>query len=213
MNQYKVFLLLSPIAVASSLVALIVCVVHRRGRGSIYLEGLLACSLAILIANILELTSFDPGHILVLSHITYVFLALTPVFWFVFSYQYSVGHSKDIGGLFAALCVVPLLTIAIACTNQMHHLLWRRNEIETIGSFRVNVVLEYGPWFWVHFAYSYLLYMTGAFSCRDGYQSASRGQSHICVSGRPGTHEGFLAYGTRHQRDAFYDQYRKISSA
>jgi hypothetical protein len=44
----------------------------------------------------------------------------------------------------------------------MHHLLWRRNEIETIGSFRVNVVLEYGPWFWVHFAYSYLLYMTGA---------------------------------------------------
>jgi PAS domain-containing protein len=29
------------------------------------------------------------------------------------------------------------------------------------GTFLVNVVGGYGPWFWVHFAYSYLLYLVG----------------------------------------------------
>jgi hypothetical protein len=163
MNQYTVFLLLSPIVILSSLVAFIVSFRHRKGRGSIYLQGLLACSLGIIIANVLELaSSSDPKYILLFSHVTYIFLAFTPVFWFVFSYQYGTGHTQSLGKLFATLSIIPLLTVAVSCTNPMHHLLWRHNEIETIGSFHVNVVFEYGPWFWGHFAYSYLLYIIGS---------------------------------------------------
>jgi DNA-binding CsgD family transcriptional regulator/PAS domain-containing protein len=59
------------------------------------------------------------------------------------------------------LSIIPLITTVISWTNPWHGLLWERTEFRAIGTYTVNVVLEYGPWFWVHASYSYVLYIAG----------------------------------------------------
>ena len=54
------------------------------------------------------------------------------------------------------LAVVPAISLALIWTNGAHHLFWSFREIDTSGPFPA-VGAVYGPWFWVHTAYSYLL--------------------------------------------------------
>ncbi len=65
--------------------------------------------------------------------------------------------------IIAALLVVPTLTVLLNWTNSYHFLYYRDVSIEimlpgTAGSLEV---LKYvvGPWYWVHFAFSYSIYL------------------------------------------------------
>jgi signal transduction histidine kinase len=57
------------------------------------------------------------------------------------------------------LWVIPVITVALAATNEWHHAVWSSVVINTEG----RAVYSYGPWFWVSAAYSYVLLAAGSF--------------------------------------------------
>lgn len=162
MDQYELFRLAVPFAALPALVSLVASLMRSRARSSIYLQGLLFSSFAILVLSFCELSSSSDEAILTFSHFNYACIAFAPVFWFVFCYQYGTGLRTGLRKLFALLSIVPALTTLIAFNDASWGLLWASSSIREAGSLRVNVVHAYGPWFWVHFVYSYLLFIVGA---------------------------------------------------
>lgn len=160
MDQIQTFLSLTPLAAVVCVVAL-VQTMEWRHRRLLSLTGLLLCSFLVLAGHTLELVSHDPQRVLVFSRLTYLFIAFCPVFWFLFSLELTLGFRKLMWRTFLVLALLPMVTSLVAWTNPLHHLLWRENTFLQAGAFLVNVVVRYGPWFWVHFAYSYLLYLVG----------------------------------------------------
>jgi len=57
------------------------------------------------------------------------------------------------------LAVEPAIVVVLAWTSEWHSLIRQDVYLDTTGSFPV-IGKTYGPWFWVHVAYSYLLFAT-----------------------------------------------------
>jgi len=83
-----------------------------------------------------------------------------PVAWVRFAFAYTAHDEWFTTARFAGLLAVPAATLLIVWTNWSHSLFF--SEIATVrfGDLVVYQV-EYGPWFWVHVGYSYLLLLTG----------------------------------------------------
>ncbi len=159
MSDIQLFFFLAPLAGGLCLLALAHTLARRRRLLS--LAGLLFCSLMILSGHVLELGSGAPERILFFSRFTYAFIAFCPVFWFLFSLELSLGRKNFMWRSFLFLALLPIATTCIVWTNPVHHLLWREWTYRRAGEFLVLVVRRYGNWFWVHFAYSYALYLVG----------------------------------------------------
>ncbi len=57
---------------------------------------------------------------------------------------------------FSWVCAPGVVTIALAWTNPLHHLFWKRLWNANLGGYLIAMPV-YGPAFWFHFAYCYLL--------------------------------------------------------
>jgi len=161
MNQYQLYLVAAPLAAAMTMTALAVSARQPGRNRSRSLEGFLVCATMILVLSSCELLSATERGILLFSHLTYLFLALGPVFWFLFAYRCGTGMRVESPVALAILFVIPSLTAAFASFDESLHLIWRERCLADIGALRINVVLRYGPWFWVHCAYSYLAFFAG----------------------------------------------------
>ena len=60
------------------------------------------------------------------------------------------------GGRLAALWIVPVLTLAVAATNDAHGWLWSSIDVVQ-GPAGETLAWRHGPWFWVTLSYAYLL--------------------------------------------------------
>lgn len=162
MTELQGYLLAAPVAATASLAAFVfqrLGVPRHRRPG--FLGPLILGSFFILTGQFLELTSSSPEQILVFSRLTYGFIAVIPVLWLRFAWELTLGRPRHPALLDSILILIPLATIALVWTNEAHHLLWVRQTFRSEGTFTLTVVLQYGPWFWVHFAYSYFLYLVG----------------------------------------------------
>lgn len=132
----------------------------RRHRPHVHELGVLAF-LAFLwcILSLLYHLVDEPGVRHILLDLRYVPIVLIPVAWLVFSWTAS-GLSELSFQARAALTAVPLMTLFLLATNQMHGLMFT-GTYEHAGRWGVLVGHKMGPWFWVHTAYSYCLMMMG----------------------------------------------------
>ncbi|MEP7200073.1 MAG: histidine kinase N-terminal 7TM domain-containing protein, partial [Chloroflexota bacterium] len=81
---------------------------------------------------------------------------LLSLMYLVMALQYT-GHSQRLTRRNMALLVVlPLLSLGALWTNDAHHLFFTSAQLVQSGSF-VALDVEFGPWFWLHTAYDYLL--------------------------------------------------------
>ena len=96
------------------------------------------------------------------TNIQYFGIVTVPVMWFIFSLGYT-GRDKWLTrrNLFL-LAIVPFVTVVLAWTNGIDGLMWYGRHLETSGPF-VIIAKTYGPWFWIHTSYSYLLLLSGMF--------------------------------------------------
>jgi PAS domain S-box-containing protein len=94
------------------------------------------------------------------AHIKYLGVVIVPVAWLFFALKYTRREQWLKRQKIVLLTIVPLVTLLLVWTNDLHGLIWRTSELDTSVSFSVRF-LTYGPWFWVHTLYSYLLLVIG----------------------------------------------------
>ena len=119
--------------------------------------------LAAAVWNILAF--FEAGAVelstrIICSKIIYLGAVSTGVFWLAFTLDYSGSAWWKRPGNIILLSIIPLVTLAIAWTNELHGWLWSRIYI-TNGPLGITSVWEHGPWFMVNPVYQYLLYILG----------------------------------------------------
>jgi signal transduction histidine kinase len=94
------------------------------------------------------------------AKVQYFGIVSAPVLWFIFALQYT-GRDKWLTQAKAAqLMVVPMITLLLVWTNEVHGLIWTANRLRSFGSYTM-MDMSYGLGFWGHALYSYGLSLYG----------------------------------------------------
>ena len=134
---------------------------HRQLAGTTSFIWLMLVIAVWSFGNVLELGSVDLATKLFWANAEYFGIAFTPLAWFAFAAEYA-GHAKWLTPrTYAALTLIPLLTIFFVWTNDWHGLMRTNIRLDASGPF-LAIAKTYGPWFWVHTLYSYALNLLSA---------------------------------------------------
>jgi signal transduction histidine kinase len=133
---------------------------RRHAPGAIALTVLMLAAAGWSLGNALEFMSDDLPTKLGWVRAQYVGIVIIPLAWLAFALHYTgrerwLTHRAAIG-----LAVVPLVTLGLVWTNDAHGLIWEAMRLETSQGL-ATLDPTYGPWFWVHVGYSYLLLVWG----------------------------------------------------
>lgn len=115
------------------------------------------------IFNALEIASLDIRHKTIFSNIEYISIVSIPVLWVLFSLDYSgLNPGKDSHfPRITLLAIIPAITLILVWTSQWHGLMRKAITLDISGPFS-RIAKTYGPWFWIHTAYSYSLAAFGS---------------------------------------------------
>lgn len=91
------------------------------------------------------------------TRVQYVGIATVPLLWLRFALDYSGSGARLTPALRRALWVIPVLTIALALTNDWHGAVWSGVTPAASGA----VIYEHGWWFWIAAAFNYALVLSG----------------------------------------------------
>jgi PAS domain S-box-containing protein len=108
-----------------------------------------------------ELASADLTIKLFWAKVQYLGIVTVAPSWFVFAIQYAAQQSRftHIRRDLSLLAIVPILTLFLAWTNDVHGLIWSQTGLDDSGP---SLALEYGTGFWIHWVYSYVLLFFGS---------------------------------------------------
>ena len=133
---------------------------RRATPGAATLGVLMAAGAVWGVAYALSLSAADPSARLFWGEMKYLGIVAVPPAWLVFALQYTGREGWVTRRTLALLAVEPLLTLVLVFTNEAHGLFWRSRGPITPGPYPV-IEAVYGPWFWIHLSYSYLLLLIG----------------------------------------------------
>lgn len=91
----------------------------------------------------------------------YLFIVIVPVAFFIFALYYANRLRRLRPALLGALSVIPVVTLLMVITNGHHQLMFETLGLHHTKDFTL-VQRTFGPWFWVHTAYSYSLLLLGS---------------------------------------------------
>jgi PAS domain S-box-containing protein len=92
----------------------------------------------------------------------FFFIVLVPITWFVYGLYYSNRLRKLTYVQIVMLTVIPAISILMVVTNRYHQWMFSSLDvIETAGN--QFIMRQFGPWFWIHAGYSYILLFLGFF--------------------------------------------------
>ncbi len=112
--------------------------------------------------HICETIVLSPVAILFFYKLQFFAIVTVPVAWLLFGLYYA-NRIQSISALrLGFLAVIPVMTVVMAFTDGYHHLFLRQVDWIHQGPFLL-IVQGFGPWFWVHTAYSYILLSVGTF--------------------------------------------------
>jgi DNA-binding CsgD family transcriptional regulator len=182
MWQAQAYILLSPFALLLVITCIIVALVNKKKDRFNSLLAFLVENALIILFTTMELSAKNENSLLMYSRLTYTCIALLPVAWLFFCLEYTTGKRPVFWlRLHFFLYIIPALTILAAWTDPQHHLLWADSTIETRGTRLLNHVQKYGPWFWVHSVYSYILYLAGVSIIVRDFIKMDKGKRSQCV--------------------------------
>jgi PAS domain S-box-containing protein len=159
---------------------------RRRTMAGTSSFSLLAYAIALnSLTYALELLGSDLPAKMLWVRAEYPFIVAAPVLWFIFALQYTgrgrwLTHRNTV-----LLALVPVATVLIVWTNQLHHLYYTHTAIQESGPWTLLEV-EYGPWFWVHITFSYLCLLGGTLLLAQSFLRAAplhRKQAAILLIG------------------------------
>ncbi|MBC8076229.1 MAG: PAS domain S-box protein, partial [Chloroflexales bacterium] len=95
------------------------------------------------------------------TKLVYVGVVLTPLAWFLFAARFTGSDGWLTRRTLVLLALVPLITLCLVWTNEAHGLVWSELRLATVQGVS-TLDSRYGPWFFVHAAFSYLLLLAGS---------------------------------------------------
>ena len=110
----------------------------------------------------LELVAVDLPAKILCAQAQYIGIVGVPVWWFLFALNYSGLRQRLVTRRLwkravALLWVLPVATMLVAITHGWQNWLWSQVTLLEAGTAHY----AYGPWFWLHAAYSYALIIGG----------------------------------------------------
>ena len=158
--QYTPYVL--PLVITAAISAGIALVVWRRRRvpGAVPFLLVMLAVVEWSLGNVLELGSTELAAKLFWANAEYLGIVILPVMWLAFALQYTRREKWLTRRNLALLAIVPILTLLLVWTNNLHGLMRHNIRLDTSGPFSV-VAKTYGMWFWVHTAYCYALVFLG----------------------------------------------------
>ncbi len=157
-NQpYSLLILLSGIIPAGLAAAILI---RRQNLGSRAFFALMAGAATWALISLFEIHSNDLPTQIFSYLFKHVFIVYVPVAWLAFSLFYSHRIRTLKWRYIALLMMLPTVTLILVSTNGHHHLVFEQFERFTFDPFDL-IRPTYGPYFWVHLAYSYSLFLIG----------------------------------------------------
>lgn len=133
---------------------------HREAPGARSFCGLMLVITALSLLNILVSVNTDPPLVFFWDKLRLSILVTTPLLWFAFAVQYTDRSQWLKPRLVLLSIIIPVITILLIWTNESHELFYR-NITFASGQYPALQIGNYGPWFYIHASYSYLLILIG----------------------------------------------------
>ncbi len=110
--------------------------------------------------NAVELVQTTLNAKFFFSGIQYFGITAAPAAWMLFAAEYTGRESWVTRRNVLLLMIEPALAILFVFTNPLHHLFHSEFALSTEGSLR-TLHVAFGPLFWIHAVYSYILMLVG----------------------------------------------------
>jgi PAS domain S-box-containing protein len=92
----------------------------------------------------------------------YIVVVAVPGLWAGMAIEYT-GRNRWLSKTkILAASIIPAITILLVWTNAYHELVRRDVQLVAWDTYHVLIVTAYGPWFWIHVGYCYLLLALGS---------------------------------------------------
>src|SRR5574341_1824272 len=112
------------------------------------------------IGYIMELGSLDLPAKILWGKFQYVGIVGVPMAWLAFALDYTNRGKWLTRRNLALVSIVPLITLTLNWTTQFHGLIWRSISFDPTSAVPA-LATTYGPFFWIHSAYSYVAMLIG----------------------------------------------------
>ena len=110
--------------------------------------------------NAVELVQTSLNAKFFFSSLQYFGITAAPAAWMLFAAEYTGREAWITRRNILLLMIEPSLAILFVFTNPLHHLFHAQFTLGTEGSLR-TLDVAFGPIFWIHAVYSYILMLTG----------------------------------------------------
>ncbi len=110
----------------------------------------------------LEIALQDLSLKLLAAKIQYIGIVAIPIAWLIFAKRYGTLGEPIAHRIGLLLWIEPVLTLLFLWTNEQHHLFYRTISIKQTALLGPMLSTTYGPIFWVHALYAYILILAGS---------------------------------------------------
>lgn len=162
MLQYTAYLVLAPLAAIVSVGVLLYAWRYRASQDMPALVWLMFAVVGWLACNIFDLVTPTEAGTVLWAKMGYLFVTSTALIWLRFAFRYTSQRKWLRVSHFAWFCIIPLITIILVFTNEIHHLMWATYTFLPIGNALAIQIPRHGAWFWVNVFHEYLLVVIGA---------------------------------------------------
>ncbi len=107
------------------------------------------------------------------SKLEYFSIVFVPPVWLALAVVYTGRERWITRKRIALFAIVPITTLALVLTNELHHLIWREIALAPSGPFLLWEA-EYGIAFWIYAAFSYGMMLFGIFVLLQSMIGATR---------------------------------------
>lgn len=133
---------------------------HRAKPAALAFIGLMVGFGGWAVLYAIQLGTTTPAGQLVWQRVALAVGGTIPTLWFVFTLQYTNRDDWLTRAAIAVLALEPVAFALLTLTNPAHNLIWHGAAFPAAGTPRV-VLLAFGPGYYVHIMYAYLLVTYG----------------------------------------------------
>ncbi len=151
-----------PLFITAAITLFLTILVWRRRRtaGALPLALLTFAITIWAFGYALELASTDVATKILCAKVEYLGIVAPPLGWLIFASQFTGRQRWLTRRNLALLAIVPVVTVLMVWTNELHRLNWSNISVNTSAGF-ILLDYSYGPWFWVNIAFSYTYLLVG----------------------------------------------------